>query len=454
VRILTYSAPGAVLPHSLTDVREAFAELGHEVWLQDLEGLANHLPAGETAGLDIAIADGLAQVEPDCVFTIDAAGLVPAYLSALRRPCRIVSWFYDEPFAIFERKAFDTPRIAPDYHVFSWDRSYLDDLRELGIASCEYLPLCTNPAVNYRRDVEPQYDISFVGHATEERARTVAALAEAGLDVSVWGDRWHQLDHEHIHFCGGTDNREGCPTIYSASRINLNVTNEWLRTALPLRVFDVLACGGFLLTDEREDTQRMFLPGEHLVTYRDLDDLVAKAREYLDRPDERARIGRAGREHVIGQFTFRHRMEEALEVIAAAPAPREESARDPGSAALWLVGLGYLKAGRARDASALLHRALRGSPADPDVLLALVALANAEGRLGEAREFAAQLDALESELSACAHDLVAATDKREVATPWSRLYRSLGVGVDDAGRVGAGEPVLFASGAEAPVSSR
>ena len=38
LRILTYTAPGAVLPHSLADMRESLRQLGHTVFVQDLRG--------------------------------------------------------------------------------------------------------------------------------------------------------------------------------------------------------------------------------------------------------------------------------------------------------------------------------------------------------------------------------------------------------------------------------
>ncbi|MEE9281902.1 MAG: hypothetical protein V3V67_17155 [Myxococcota bacterium] len=76
MRILTYTAPGAVLPHSLADVRESFRQLGHTVFVQDL--LAIGRASGSGHDLDVAIIDGLISVEPDCIVPIDSAGLVPA----------------------------------------------------------------------------------------------------------------------------------------------------------------------------------------------------------------------------------------------------------------------------------------------------------------------------------------------------------------------------------------
>ena len=47
------------------------------------------------------------------------------------------------------------------------------------------------------------------------------------------------------------------PLVFSNSKINLNITAKSIRSALPLRIFDILACGGFCLTSRN---LRIFLP--------------------------------------------------------------------------------------------------------------------------------------------------------------------------------------------------
>ena len=81
-----------------------------------------------------------------------------------------------------------------------------------------------------------------------------------------------------------------------------------------MRVFDVLACGGFVLAEHNDAIEELFEPGVHLDCWRDTDELLAKARHYIAHPDEARRIARAGRERVLRQHTVTQRLETMLQV--------------------------------------------------------------------------------------------------------------------------------------------
>ncbi|MCP4004864.1 MAG: glycosyltransferase [bacterium] len=414
MRILTYTAPGAVLPHTLNDIRDALVGMGHEVYVQDLVEIA---AAGSGAhALDVAICDGLAVLTPDLVLTVDTAGLVPAYLATTSPESLVASWFYDDPVEILDAKGMRFSLLGQRYHVFSWDHAYLPELRRRGFVHCHYLPFATNPHVHYPREPAGfDFDVSFVGHATETRAQLLIEIAAAGFEVDVFGDEaWAGLKHPRLHFHGAANNRHGCPRVYSGSRVNLNVTNAQLHTSLPVRVFDVLACEGFLLTDARGDTERLFRDGEHLAIYNGRADLLEKLEHYLGNPEERRRIASLGRRRVLERHTFSHQLRELLGLVAEAPAAPLIAEPEGGDAALglWLGCLAKLKLGRLDESQACLDRVLKLLPSDENVKLAQEALCEA-GR-GD-----------------------------WISEDWSQLYRGLDVDLDDDGRVFGWQPLRY-----------
>lgn len=417
-----------VLPHSLEDVRQALCELGHVVFFQDLVEIERNSPA--LHALDLAIIDGLIHIEPDYVVTVDSAGLIPEYLAVLEPRCKYVSWFFDDPLQNFAAKGMDFSLIAPDYHVFSWDRAYLGALREMGLGHCDHMPFGTNPRVHYpRAPGQYSYDVSFVGHWTTERMALIETLAQAGVCVDVFGDpAWRNLGHPGVRFHGHAGNREAVPEIYSRSRINLNITNAQLLSSLPVRIFDVLACAGFLLTDLRQDLSELFEPGEHLALYTGAADLVRQVRSYLDRPGERERIGAAGRQRVQERFTFRTLLAQILERVASSSElPRRPGLPEPQALlALWLSGLGYLKFGRYPQAERQLLRAHALEPKEPSVLLALAALAHQRHHPGELAGWTDRLRETDPELARCGRELLAATEAGQTLACWDLLYRDLG----------------------------
>ena len=98
--------------------------------------------------------------------------------------------------------------------------------------------------------------------------------------------------------------------LINRTEINLNV--GFFNFGLPNRVFDVLACGGFLLSHKYIGVDNIFEDGKHL-SYFTYDDLYDKIEYYMNNPDERVKIGEQGRQEVLAKHTYKHRIKTILE---------------------------------------------------------------------------------------------------------------------------------------------
>lgn len=96
---------------------------------------------------------------------------------------------------------------------------------------------------------------------------------------------------------------------YNACSVNFNATNMQMATAVNQRLFDVPACGGFLITDHQQSLEELFTVGEEVITYRDLAEIPDLLRFYLDNPAARNKVAKRGRERILRQHTYRHRLE-------------------------------------------------------------------------------------------------------------------------------------------------
>ncbi len=102
------------------------------------------------------------------------------------------------------------------------------------------------------------------------------------------------------------------PLVFANSRVNLNISLKSIRTGIPLRVLDVLACGGFLISNMQAELPEYFKIGEELVVYQDLEELVWLCGYYLEHEDERRQIAANGRERILKDFRFEDRIEQLL----------------------------------------------------------------------------------------------------------------------------------------------
>lgn len=117
-----------------------------------------------------------------------------------------------------------------------------------------------------------------------------------------------------VNDCGCANTHTEMPLIFRNSAINLNITAKSIRSGVPLRVFDVLGCGGFLISNYQAELEECFVIGEDLVIYTDEDDLLNKIEYYLAHEKERADIAANGFEKVSRCHSFLQRMKQILDL--------------------------------------------------------------------------------------------------------------------------------------------
>jgi spore maturation protein CgeB len=150
--------------------------------------------------------------------------------------------------------------------------------------------------------------------AHHQRWEAIRALPPARVNV-YGGPGWNDLGLDHVSANPPVDYHTQTPVVYSSAKINLNISSIQLATALNQRAFDVPACGGFLLTDFREDAATLFTPGQDIAVYNSLDDLKDKTTYYLEHEDERLAMAARARERVLREHTWAHRAQSIIQAL-------------------------------------------------------------------------------------------------------------------------------------------
>lgn len=97
------------------------------------------------------------------------------------------------------------------------------------------------------------------------------------------------------------------------SKINLNITLHGMVSGIPLRCFDIMGAGGFLLSNYQEELSEYFRPDEEFVYYKSFDELLDKTDFYLKHDNLRENIAAAGCGAVSHAHTYQHRINTMLE---------------------------------------------------------------------------------------------------------------------------------------------
>ncbi|MBT0962315.1 glycosyltransferase [Denitromonas sp. IR12] len=161
-----------------------------------------------------------------------------------------------------------------------------------------YFPEASDPEIFRPMPTQPKvHDVSFVGARYGIREKLVTALRGAGIDVHAYGSGWE----------GGRLPVDAVPALFAQSRIILGVgtighCDDFY--ALKLRDFDAPMSGSCYLTHDNTDLHGLFDVGREIVTYRNIDDCLEKAKYLLAHEDERESIARAGHARAVGEHTW------------------------------------------------------------------------------------------------------------------------------------------------------
>jgi glycosyltransferase involved in cell wall biosynthesis len=236
--------------------------------------------------------------------TVHIFGLHPVH----NRPSQVnVLWHISHP-------DLATPDLYDRYdHVFVASDAFAMTMRSRATVPVTGLHQATDPERFHPEAGGPPHDVLYVANYRD--GRRVVDLFPTSRDVAVYGRGWdaHELDPryhrgEHIP---NTD----LARYYGAASIVLNDTWEDMRAGgfISNRIYDVLASGGFVLSDDVVGLDDEFDGG--VPVYRDAADLRAAVDAYLGDPEERQRLARTGRAAVLARHTFEQRAATILSVI-------------------------------------------------------------------------------------------------------------------------------------------
>lgn len=219
-----------------------------------------------------------------------------------------------------------------------------------------FWPMAANPKYYHPVDAPGRYDVSFAGQRYADRGSLVLALLEAGIATHAFGQSWlpgaggggekaprggalarsfdlllhgrnpmraardtldwQKLSSGHAAFLHGPVSDEDYVRLYSESRISLgfSIVGDTHRALRPkrqvrLREFEGPMSGAFYLTGWMEEMTLHYEVGREIVCYRSPEELVEKARWYLEHDDEREKIRRAGHARALRDHTWHRRFE-------------------------------------------------------------------------------------------------------------------------------------------------
>ena len=157
--------------------------------------------------------------------------------------------------------------------------------------------------------------VLFVGNTRSVPRPVVLGAVDAGLPLRLVGSGWERYVDPRLVVRDHLPTRE-LPRWYRSADVVLN--DHWDDMArwglVSNRVFDALACGACVVSDEVPGMGALL--ADAVVTFRAREDVGPVVRALLDDPDERARRAERGRRAVLAAHTWQHRAVELVRLVA------------------------------------------------------------------------------------------------------------------------------------------
>lgn len=259
-------------------------------------------------------------------YVVMTVGQIPFSLEGLRS----LSASTSVVFVTDDEWRFHTTTLPLSHYVDWIVTPYAPNLplyREAGIENVVLSQYACNQRVFRPLGLPKIHDVSFIGLPHTDRVAMADYLISNGIRLKIFGALWDRYP-KFAPYWGGYLSVEGMVRTINQSKILLNPGGQVSGLQVKGRTFEIPGCGGFQLTDENPELERFYRLGEEIVTYRDHDELLQKARYYLEHESERERIASAAYNTTLTRHTWDHQLDNIFQAVREHPRKRPQSAPD------------------------------------------------------------------------------------------------------------------------------
>lgn len=315
----------------------AFRSLGHEVFYFDDSGtraekwfrrIATRVPRMEYAADDrfreMVSRDWLRSVfdfKPDLIVIQHAPNVFASAIKEVRRKGFKVFYWDDSPPAGSQAKDLLMSMLASD-KVFIDDAAREWTTILFPPSDFHFLPLAGDPDV-FRPlpNTRKEYDVVYVGSFSPQtgdaviRAEIITNIPEKykvavfGNDIDYWFKFYPKLKARVLS--ARAIPAEKVNEVYNKAKIVLGIYTPFHIETVSARTHETALAGAFQIVDWRKGLDELY-PKDLIPRFywaREINGLID---EWINKPEERARIAEKAREHALARNTWKHRAEEIL----------------------------------------------------------------------------------------------------------------------------------------------
>jgi hypothetical protein len=224
-------------------------------------------------------------------------------------------WYFDaaEPLP---PQVVTLARLVP--RVFATYGYQVEAFQKAGAAEAHFLPQGLDVHID-RPDASAtpaeRCDVSFIGSGQYPRRHSILKALASVVRLQVRGPYWDKA--AELPVAGGPVRGRNFARVVGGATISLGIDalpeqHQEKQGGTSNRIWRVLGAGGLFLGEYVEGCETLARHGEHVVWYRNAEEAVTLARQYLSDRAARRRIAAAGRAHALTSHTYAHRLGNIL----------------------------------------------------------------------------------------------------------------------------------------------
>lgn len=256
------------------------------------------------------------------------------------------NWFADDHWRIPVFSRYWAPLFTM---ASTTDPLALEVYKSYGITNVIKSQWGANPFLYFAQDESKNpgnLNVTFVGKKYGKRGSYISNLEQAKVPTKAFGGGWPagRVDHQKMleifsyskinlnfsetYFYGAKEKSKQIAKLFLAKELghykfvghhffdNLRAMKGTQKKCIKGRVFEVPACGGFLMTGESDDDiSPYYIPDKEIVVFKDTGELIDKCKYYLAHNEERKAIAKAGYLRTIKDHTYIKRFDEIFKAL-------------------------------------------------------------------------------------------------------------------------------------------
>ncbi|HET6248920.1 MAG TPA: glycosyltransferase [Tepidisphaeraceae bacterium] len=260
----------------------------------------------------------------DLIWIDKGLGIRPQTLRAVRaaQPHAVVAGYSPDDMAGRHNQSAYFLKGLPLYDVYFTTKTYgVEELKALGVPRVFFSGNAFDPHVHHPRDITAEQrkqlggPVGFIGDYEYERAAMMYGLAKNGIPIRIWGPNWEKnpLQHPNLRIEHRVLLGDDYGTAICAFDVNLGFLRRINRDKQTQRSIEIPACAAFMLAERTDEHLALFEEGVEAAFFGSDEELLDKTRFYLEHPDERERVAKAGLARCLsGKYSYHDRLAQCL----------------------------------------------------------------------------------------------------------------------------------------------